>query len=70
MGATDRERGDRAMEPTMTDRLTDALRAAADAHHLYEQEHGTDPDWPRWYAEHMTRSLAEDGYRLTGPAPG
>lgn len=54
----------------MTDRLTDALRAAADAHHVYEQEHGTDPDWPRWYAEHMTRSLAEDGYRLTGPAPG
>jgi hypothetical protein len=31
-----------------------------------EQELGVpDPDWPQWYAEHMARTLTEDGYRLT-----
>ena len=23
-----------------------------------------DPDWLQWYAEHMARTLTEDGYRL------
>jgi hypothetical protein len=51
------------MEPTMTDWLTDALERAAAAHGLHEQEIGrADPDWPRWYAEYMTRTAGQDGY--------
>ena len=54
------------MEPNMTDRLTTALQRAAAAHGLHEQELGRpDPDWAQWYAEHMTHTLSEDGYRLT-----
>ncbi len=53
------------MEPNMTDRLTDALQRAAAAHGLHEQKLGQpDPDWLQWYAEHMARTLTEDGYRL------
>jgi hypothetical protein len=53
------------MEPNLTDRLTDALQRAAAAHGLHEQELGQpDPDWLQWYAEHMARTLTEDGYRL------
>jgi hypothetical protein len=44
---------------TMTELLTLALKRAADAHGLHE-----DPEWPSRYAEHMTRTLGEDGYRL------
>jgi hypothetical protein len=29
-----------------------------------------DDEWPRWYAEHMTRTLAADGYRLVADAGG
>jgi hypothetical protein len=58
------------MERTMTDVLLDALRRAAAAHHLHEQETGRpDPDWPRWYAEYMTRTLNEEGYQLIGSDP-
>jgi catechol 2,3-dioxygenase-like lactoylglutathione lyase family enzyme len=33
------------------------------AHSLHEQEIGrADPDWPRWYAEYMTRTAGQDGY--------
>jgi catechol 2,3-dioxygenase-like lactoylglutathione lyase family enzyme len=49
-----------------TDILLEALKGAAAAHGVHEKELGRpDPDWPRWYAEHMTRTLGEDGYRLT-----
>ncbi|MFI5488373.1 hypothetical protein ACIBXA_11595 [Micromonospora echinaurantiaca] len=55
------------MDPT-TEVLLDALKRAAEAHGVHEQQLGRpDPDWPQWYAEHMTRTLVEDGYRLTGP---
>ncbi|MFC6016290.1 hypothetical protein ACFP2T_08775 [Plantactinospora solaniradicis] len=55
------------MERTMTDVLTDALRRAADAHGVHEKELGRpDPDWPPWYAAHMTRTLTEQGYQLSG----
>ncbi|MET8308444.1 hypothetical protein [Micromonospora sp. NPDC005173] len=55
------------MDPT-TEVLLDALKRAAEAHGEYEKELGrTDPDWPQWYAQHMTRTLTEDGYRLNGP---
>jgi hypothetical protein len=58
------------MEQALTDRLTDALRLAAAAHGVHEQELGeADPDWPPWYAEHMMRTLGADGYRLCGPDP-
>ena len=57
------------MEPTMTDVLLDALKRAAAAHGVHEKELGRpDPDWPQWYAEHMTRPLTEAGYRLSGPS--
>jgi hypothetical protein len=47
--------------------LTDTLERAAGAHGVYEAEvlggvH--DVGWPRWYAEHMTRTLTGEGYRL------
>jgi catechol 2,3-dioxygenase-like lactoylglutathione lyase family enzyme len=51
-----------------TDILLSTLKSAAAAHGLHEQEIGKpDPDWPQWYAEHMTKTLSQDGYRL-GPA--
>jgi hypothetical protein len=59
------------MELTTTDILTDALERAAAAHGVYEEEElggKRDDQWPRWYAEHMTRTLAEDGYRLVAGA--
>ena len=43
-----------------------ALKAAAAAHGVHEKELGRpDPDWPQWYAEHMTKALGGDGYRLS-----
>lgn len=41
------------------------LKGAAQAHGAHEQELGKpDPDWPQWYAEHMTRALREAGYGI------
>jgi hypothetical protein len=58
------------VEPNTTDLLTAALQRAAAVHGLHEQELGKpDPDWPQWYAKHMTRTLTEDGYRLTRVDP-
>ena len=49
--------------------LLDALKNAADAHGAHEKELGMpDPDWPKWYAEYMTRTLSAAGYQLTGPS--
>jgi len=31
------------------------LRRAAAAHGEHEKRTGTDPDWPAWYAEYLTR---------------
>ena len=42
----------------LTDILREALKSAADAHGVHEKELGRpDPDWPRWYAEHMTPTI-------------
>lgn len=50
------------------DILLDALKSAAAAHGVHEKELGKpDPDWPQWYAEHMTRTLGVAGYHLSGP---
>ncbi|MGH9628514.1 MAG: VOC family protein [Bryobacteraceae bacterium] len=49
--------------------LLEALKNAAAAHGAQEKEPGrSDPDWPRWYAEHMTHTLESAGYHLTGPS--
>jgi NAD(P)-dependent dehydrogenase (short-subunit alcohol dehydrogenase family) len=54
------------MEPTTTEILLDLLKRAAAAHGVHEKELGKpDPDWPQWYAEHMTRTLREAGYRIS-----
>jgi len=53
----------------MTGLLLEALKSAAAAHGVHEKELGRpDPDWPQWYAEHMTRTLGTAGYHLTGPS--
>ncbi len=54
------------MELDTTEILLDHLKRAAAAHGLHEKELGKrDPDWPQWYAEHMSRTLREDGYRIS-----
>jgi catechol 2,3-dioxygenase-like lactoylglutathione lyase family enzyme len=53
----------------VTDLLLSALKSAAAAHGVHEKELGrSDPDWPQWYAEHMTRTLGGAGYHITGPS--
>jgi catechol 2,3-dioxygenase-like lactoylglutathione lyase family enzyme len=53
----------------MTDILLEALKSAAAAHGVHEKELGRpDPDWPQWYAGHMTRTLVSAGHHLTGPS--
>ena len=46
----------------MTDRrhkLATLLRQAGEAHHVaFEDVGGDDPDWPQWYAEHMSGRVA------------
>lgn len=47
--------------------LLDLLKQAAAAHGVHEQEElgGVyDEAWPEWYAEHMTRALADQGLRI------
>ena len=57
------------LDTEVTDTLLSALKSAATAHGEHEKELGRpDPDWPQWYAEHMTRTLSAAGYHLTGPA--
>jgi catechol 2,3-dioxygenase-like lactoylglutathione lyase family enzyme len=56
------------MARTTTEILTEALEGAAAAHGVYEAEElggKYHAEWPQWYAEHMTRALAEDGFKLT-----
>lgn len=47
--------------------LLGLLKEAAAAHGVHEQEElgGVyDEAWPEWYAAHMARALAEQGYRI------
>ena len=49
-----------------TEILESTLKSTAEAHGVHEKEIGkADPDWPHWYAEQMTKTLSEDGYRLS-----
>jgi hypothetical protein len=47
------------------EQLSAALREAAAAHGVHEAAHGgtRDEAWPRWYAEHMARTLSRDWFR-------
>lgn len=59
---------EKTAEETTAGILTEALKRTAAAHGVYEEEvlNGVyDDDWPQWYAEHMARTLASDGFRLT-----
>lgn len=50
-----------------TEIILDALQRAAAAHGVHEAEElggQFDEQWPQWYAEHMTRTLAADGYQI------
>jgi len=55
-------------DPATTAALLDLLKGAAGAHGVHEKNDlgGVyDENWPQWYAAHMTKALAEAGYRLT-----
>jgi len=57
---------------TTNEVILDLLKEAAAAHGVYEAEElgGVfDEGWPEWYAAHMTRALADLGYRLVATAP-
>ena len=57
-------------EANTTELLLDLLKRAAAAHGIHEKELGKpDPDWPQWYAAHMTVTLREAGYRITRATP-
>jgi predicted enzyme related to lactoylglutathione lyase len=57
-----------SLDGKINDILLDALKNASAAHGLHEKEIGKpDPDWPQWYARHMTQTFANAGYHLTGP---
>ncbi|GAA1609441.1 hypothetical protein GCM10009789_74850 [Kribbella sancticallisti] len=50
-----------------TEIILDALQRAATAHGVHEAEvlgGKYDEQWPQWYAEHMTRTLAGSGYQI------
>ncbi|MGI5187292.1 hypothetical protein ACQEVI_04025 [Promicromonospora sp. CA-289599] len=55
------------MNPAQNEILLGLLKQAAAAHGVHEQEDlgGVyDEAWPEWYAEHMTRALADQGLRI------
>ncbi len=58
-------------DPERPDYGSDAIKRAAAAH-VVQQEKDLlgryDDDGPRWYAEHMTRTPAEDGYQRVAGA--
>lgn len=65
--STNNQRQYEADLPT-TEIILNLLTSAATAHGVHEAEvlggvH--DVEWPQWYAEHMTRTLAENGYRIS-----
>ena len=54
---------------TITDpsQLAEILRAAATAHHSYEQSLGhPDDDWPTWYARYMFDNQAKGQSDMLG----
>jgi len=64
---------DTPTEPDTTAIILDLLKRAAAAHGVHEKTDlgGVyDTDWPQWYAAHMTRALAEAGYRIVKTTKG
>jgi NAD(P)-dependent dehydrogenase (short-subunit alcohol dehydrogenase family) len=58
--------GQTTTELNTTEIFVDLLKRAAEAHGRHEKELGKpDPEWPKWYAEHMTRTLRDAGQRIT-----
>ena len=60
-------------EPDTTAVLLDLLQRAAADHGIHEKQDlgGVyDVDWPQWYAAHMTKILAEGGWRLVRAGKG
>ncbi|HEX5229069.1 MAG TPA: VOC family protein [Bryobacteraceae bacterium] len=61
-GRTSRE----LLEGEMNSVILEALKNASAAHGVHEKEIGKpDPDWPQWYAGHMTRALLSAGHHLS-----
>lgn len=46
-------------DPHSVDVLTEQLRAAAEAHHRYQEATGDDDEWHRWYARHIMHMQPE-----------
>jgi aspartate/methionine/tyrosine aminotransferase len=62
--------GETAKETETAEIFLNLLKRAANAHHVYEKQLGQpDPDWPQWYAEHMTRALRDAGYHISRDPP-
>jgi hypothetical protein len=58
-------------EANTTEIILDLLRRASAAHGIHEKALGhPDPDWPQWYAAHMTLTLRDAGYRLVRTSGG
>lgn len=61
------ERTDQITDTATNELILDVLVKAATAHGVHEAEElgGVyDEAWPAWYAAHITRSLADGGYRI------
>ncbi|MDQ0894893.1 hypothetical protein [Agromyces ramosus] len=61
------------IDTTTNELILDVLVKAATAHGVHEAEElgGVyDEDWPAWYAAHITRSLADGGYRIVRTSNG
>lgn len=53
----------------MKEYMTQLLKDAAAAHHVYEKSlGGPDANWEGWYAAHMLTQMRNDfGYRVSNP---
>ena len=46
--------------PISAKQLVDLLKRTGEAHHAaFEETDGLDPDWARWYAEHLGPELSD-----------
>jgi len=55
------------MTITGPSQLAEILRAAANAHHIYEQSLGhSDSDWPTWYARYIFEKQTKGQSEMLG----
>lgn len=46
--------------PISAEQLADLLKRTGDAHHVaFEETGGLDPEWARWYADHLRPELGD-----------